>query len=151
VVLCGLHQKTIVTEARWVELFTSVGIATDVEPDMQSWLRTHAVGVVVLMSMAVTAYQRGAGLAFAEATSYARALREGLELVAQLGNRATPGAMRLLRVLPLTVVASLQFVLSRTGLLKTIGVIGPDEPRALADVMLAASSTPLPSLRAIRP
>ncbi|HEY5960365.1 MAG TPA: hypothetical protein VIV60_27615 [Polyangiaceae bacterium] len=60
----------------------------------------------------MTAYQRGAGLAFAEATSCARALRAGLELVAHLGNRATPGAMRLLRVLPLAVVASLLFVVS---------------------------------------
>jgi 2-dehydropantoate 2-reductase len=146
-----LGQKTIVTEARWAALFTAAGIATDVEPDMQSWLRTHAVGVVVLMAMAVTAYQRGAGLTFSEATSHARALREGLELVVQLGDRATPAMMRWLRVLPLAVVASLLFSVSRTGLVQLIGVIGPDEPRALADVMFAASSMPLPSLRAIRP
>jgi hypothetical protein len=127
------------------------GIAAGVERDMQSWLRTHAVGVVVMMSLAATAYQRGAGLSFAKARTYARALREGFGLIVQLGDRLRPSALKLLGVLPVAAVAAIFFVTSRTGLVKTIGAIGADEPRALLDDMLTAASAPMPSLRAIRP
>jgi 2-dehydropantoate 2-reductase len=144
-------QKTIASDCRWAELFTASGIAAGVERDMQSWLRTHAVAVAIMMSVATAAYQRGAGLSFAEAKTYARALREGFDLIGHLGDRVRPVAMKLLIVLPVRAVAAIFFVMSRTSLVKTIGAIGADEPRALVDNMLAAASVPMPSLCAIRP
>jgi 2-dehydropantoate 2-reductase len=69
----------------------------------------------------------------------------------QLGDRLRPSALKLLGVLPVAAVAAIFFVMSRTSLVKTIGAIGADEPRALLDNMLTAASAPMPSLRAIRP
>jgi 2-dehydropantoate 2-reductase len=145
-------QTSIASEARWAELFSAAGIATTVEPDMQGWLRTHAVLIATMMPMAVQAHDRGAGIGWGEAMTYARALREGFALVERLGDRIKPGAMRALQKAPTLAVAVLWWVFSRTRLARDIGAIGPAEPRALADAMIAAAGLqPTPSLRAIRP
>lgn len=144
-------QKTIATEQRWAELFTSAGIATDVEPEMQSWLRTHAALIVVVMAMAVNTHERGAPLRFGEAGRYVDALREGLDLVERLGDRVTPATVRALRALPRPVLAGILATLSRTKVVAAVAIAGPAEPRAIADVILASSTEPMPAFRAIRP
>ena len=146
-----LGQRTLASAPQWADLFTQAGIPTDVEPEMQSWLRTHAVIIATLAALGVTARRRGAGLRFDEARAYARALREGLDLVEALGERILPPGMVLLRVLPLDAVATALFLLSRSGLVRALGVVGADEPRALVDAMLAAAPGALPALSAIRP
>jgi hypothetical protein len=74
---------------------------------------------------------------------------EGLHLVEHLGDAIRPTSLRLLRVLPISLVL---FVLSRTSLVTTIGVIGPREPGALIGAMIAeAGELSLPALRAIQP
>jgi hypothetical protein len=49
-------------------------------------------------------------------------------------------------------VAALWWAFSRTRLARELGSIGPDEPRALTDKMIAAAAPQVTeSLRAIRP
>lgn len=146
-----IGQKTIATERRWAELFTSVGIGTDVEPEMQSWLRTHAAMIVVVMAMAVSTQQRGAPLGLREAGTYVEALREGLDLVERLGDRVTPRAIRALRALPRPALSAILSMLSRTSIVEAVAAAGAAEPRAIADVMLASSRVEMPAVRAIRP
>lgn len=143
-------QKTIMQQARWAELFTRAGIATDVEPAMQAWLRTHAVLIATILAMACEAAARGRGLSLARARDYARALREGLALVERLGEPIRPSSMRLVRALPISLVI---FVLSRTRLVPMLGAIGPAEARALIAAMIAAAPDgwSSPALTAIRP
>ena len=43
---------TTVTDADWARAFTAAGIVSVVDPDMQSWLRTHAAFVVPMMVLA---------------------------------------------------------------------------------------------------
>lgn len=146
-----LGQKTLASAPQWADLFNHAGIPTDVEPEMQSWLRTHAVLVATLASLAVTARARGAGLAFEEARGYARALREGLDLVEALGDRVHPSGMALLQALPEGALAAALFGLSRSAAVQALGLVGPDEPRALVESMRRLAPSELPALSALRP
>lgn len=83
-------QITIVSSPEWRAIFSSAGITCIHEPDMQSWLRTHAAVALGLMSAVVTAAARKSGVTWAEARLSAGAAREGLTLVKKLGNKITP-------------------------------------------------------------
>ncbi|KAK5193344.1 hypothetical protein LTR92_006713 [Exophiala xenobiotica] len=102
-------QITIISSPEWRSIFSAAGIPCVHEPDMQSWLRTHAVMVVGIMSATVAASKRDSGLTWAEAGLRTGAAREGFQLVMRLGNNITP------RYLYYLVVAAPSFVL--TGLL----------------------------------
>jgi 2-dehydropantoate 2-reductase len=102
-------QITIISSPEWRTIFSSAQITCVHEPDMQSWLRTHAVIAVGLMSAFVAAAKRKAGVTWAEAQLSAGAAREGLALVKKLGHNITPRFMYYL------VVAAPSFIL--TGLI----------------------------------
>jgi 2-dehydropantoate 2-reductase len=83
-------QITIISSAVWRTIFSSAGITCVHEPDMQSWLRTHAAMVIGILSASVAAANRKSGITWAEAQLSAGAAREGLQLVLKLGNNITP-------------------------------------------------------------
>ncbi|WP_437335029.1 ketopantoate reductase family protein [Sorangium sp. So ce394] len=142
---------TPVTDAAWAKVFTDAGIPAVVEPDMESWLRTHAALVAPVMVAVVTAHARKAGVSWTEAMDLARALEEGLRLVRQLGNTLTPAPIAALSRLPTPAAAALVWTLSRVEPLRKTGAAGPGEPRALIDAMAAAAPGQTPALLAIRP
>ncbi len=146
-------QSTIATDAVWAKVFTDAGIFTAAEDDMHSWLRTHAVLIAVLMSMASLTYARPSiGVSWAEAKNYALAMREGFGLVRRLGNTITPSRMRLLSRMPTIMLASGLWSLSRLKMMRDIGASGPSEPRTLIDQISAAAVPNYSSvLRSIRP
>ncbi|WP_437937787.1 ketopantoate reductase family protein [Sorangium sp. So ce341] len=142
---------TPVTEAAWAKVFTDAGIPAVVEPDMESWLRTHAAVVAPVMVAVVTAHARKAGVSWTEAMDVARALEEGLRVVRQLGNTLTPAPIAALSRLPTPAAAALVWTLSRVEAIRKTGAAGPGEPRALIDAMAAAAPGRTPALLAIRP
>ena len=142
---------TPMTDAAWSKVFTAAGISAVVEPDMHSWLRTHVAMVVPVMIVSNIAYARQAGVSWREARQAAAALAEGFALVQRLGNTITPAAMALLRWLPTPLVATLLWTLTRFPAIRKSGVAGPNEPRALIDMMSAAAPGQTPALLAIRP
>jgi len=144
-------QVTISTDTAWAQRFTEAGIYTEVQADMESWLRTHAVLIAAISSVALIAYARGGGVTGAEARTHALALQEGFALVRRLGNTVTPVAMGLLARSPLAVVTSLLWGASRLKTVRLLGAIGPAEPRALIDAMCAAAPEHTALLRGIRP
>ncbi|KAH0827706.1 hypothetical protein AYO21_08878 [Fonsecaea monophora] len=83
-------QITIISSPKWRSIFSSAGIKCVHEPDMQSWLRTHAALVIGAMSAAVAAAKKKSGVTWAEASLIAGAVKEGLALVQKLGNNVTP-------------------------------------------------------------
>lgn len=83
-------QATIISSPEWRSIFSSAEIACVHEPDMQSWLRTHAAIVFGFQSAAVAAAKRKSGVTWAEAQLSAGAAREGCALVKKLGNSITP-------------------------------------------------------------
>jgi 2-dehydropantoate 2-reductase len=146
-----LGRPTRVSRERWASVFTEAGIPSSVHADMQSWLRTHAAAVVPVMLLCATAYRRQAGISWSEAVTFAHALEEGLQLVRRLGNAITPVPMAFLYLLPTPVVTAVFWGLSRVPAMRSIGVLGTREPRALLDARLAVAPGPLPTLRSIRP
>lgn len=144
-------QVTLSTDERWAKTFTDAGIKTALHADLESWLRTHAVLIAGLMTVATRAYERNTGISWREATDAARAMHEGFSLVRTLGNRVTPAAINALDCLPTPMLAAMLWSTTRTPLVKTIGSIGAAEPRALIDAMVALKPELTTQLRAFRP
>lgn len=144
-------QTSVATDVAWAKVFTEAGIPTIVESDMESWLRTHAALVVPVMIVSVTAHTRQAGVSWREASRAARAMKEGFRLVRRLGNTLTPAPMATLNRLPLPMVATLLWTLSRFAIIRKTGAAGPGEPRALIDAMSVAAPGQTPALLDIRP
>ncbi|MDC3959617.1 ketopantoate reductase family protein [Polyangium jinanense] len=142
---------TTVTDAAWAKVFTDAGIPAVVHADMESWLRTHAALVVPVMIASATAHARRAGVSWSEATRLARAMDEGFRLVRLLGNTLTPTPVAMVSRLPIPVLTSLLWSISRIDQVRKTGAAGYGEPRALIDAMAAAAPGEIPALRAIRP
>jgi len=132
-------QHTLATDAKWAEVFTRAGIPTDVHEDIQSWLRTHAVLIGVLMSLAVDAFTRKAGAQWKDARRAALAVREGFSLTRELGSRVTPAPMGALGWLPVPMVSGLFWAMSRLRLIQSLGAAGASEPDALLTSMTRLS------------
>jgi 2-dehydropantoate 2-reductase len=136
-------QKTMATEARWAQVFTEAGVRTEVMPDMESWLHTHAALAAPIMAVLVLAHRKDAGVSWNEAKLHALAMRDGMQVVAKLGYRLTPKAVGWLGACP-AIMAPLLWVLTRVPSIRRGGAAGPGEPRALLSAMAAAA----PELRA---
>ena len=136
-------QITIVSSPDWRSIFSSAGIKCVHEPDMQSWLRTHAAIVVGVMSAAVAAAKRKSGLTWAEANLSAEAAKEGLALVQKLGNSVTPKLIYYLGVAaPSFVLTGLLWVLTRVSRVRNNPQVLPNWERemlGLAESIIAAA------------
>jgi 2-dehydropantoate 2-reductase len=107
-------QITIISSPEWRSIFSAAGITVVHEPDMQSWLRTHAVMVFAIMSSVVGANKKKSGATWAEARLSAGAAREGFALVKKLGNDIRPWFIYYLGVAaPSFVFTGLIWVLTR--------------------------------------
>ena len=144
-------QITTVTDPAWARVFTEAGILTVVHDDMQSWLRTHAVFVIPLLSIASVSSTRGAGLTWSEARAHALAMSSGFRIVRSLGNAITPSAMLRLSQAPTSLVAALLWAMSRNKSLRELGTHGVGEARTLVDQIAAAAPGQAAELLAIRP
>ena len=104
---------TTVSDPLWAKVFTDAGIPATVHPDMESWLRTHAVVAVPVIIAGSTALRRGTGIARAEAVRLARAMKEGFQLVRHLGNSVTPAPLAVISRSPVPALATLLWLLTR--------------------------------------
>ena len=145
-------MATVVSDPLWANVFSDAGIPARVQPDMQSWLRTHAAVAVPIMIAGSTALRRGTGISRAEAVGLARAMKEGLALVRHLGNSVTPAPVAIAGHSPVPVLAALLWSLTRLdAFTRAIAVASADEPRMLIDEMTSVGPGRTPALLAIRP
>ncbi|OJH35520.1 ketopantoate reductase family protein [Cystobacter ferrugineus] len=144
-------QLTIVTDPAWAEHFSKAGIPTDTQPDMHSWLRTHAAVVVPVMLTANRAHERGSGLSWKESRELALCLAEGFALVRSLGHPVTPSNLAILGKLPAPVTTLGLWMLSRHPLMASLGGHGSGEARTLIDAMVAAAPARSTRLQSLRP
>lgn len=142
---------TPVSDPAWARVFTAAGVPTVVEPDMQSWLRTHAAFVVPGMIASVRAHERRTGISWSEARALARASDEGFRLVRRLGDAIVPAAMVTYSRVPTAATAALLWTMSRIPSIRRTGAAGPGEPRTLIDMMRAAAPDHTQGLLAVRP
>lgn len=144
-------QSTFVSNEEWAVVFRKAGFPTVVEPDMEAFLRSHAAFVIPLMALSYLAYTRGAGITWAEAARHARALREAIDVVRQMGHTVTPAAVAVLSWLPVFVVGWMMWAFSRLPYAKELGSMGPGEVQSLIDGMTATAPGGTRAVLAIRP
>jgi 2-dehydropantoate 2-reductase len=147
----GPGQGVTSDSKEWVETFRAATLPAVVEPDMQSWLRSHAAMVIPMMSSGVVVHGRNAGLTWAEARRYGRAMQEGAAVVRKLGNRLTPGPIALLLRLPLPVLTLMMWLANKSKVQRELGSMGPGEVRQLIDGMQALAPGEAPEMLALRP
>ncbi len=144
-------MTTTVTDPAWAQVFSEAGIIASVHPDMESWLRTHAALVVPVMIAAGLSHARDAGITWAEARRLARAMKEGIALVRHVGNTITPAPVAAISRLPVGVLSTMLWTMTRLPVIRTSGAAGFGEPRWLIDEMNAAGPGLVPTLLAVRP
>jgi 2-dehydropantoate 2-reductase len=150
-VVNGPGMVTTLTSSRWAGVFKRAGLPTEVERDMDSWLRTHVAFVVPLMVAAQWTWKRDTPLTWEEARRLVHALREGLVLVRSLGHEIKPGVVAFFGRLPAPILTGLLCAFSRTSAVRNMGAFGPDEVRSLIDAMAAAGPQRTVALQSIRP
>jgi 2-dehydropantoate 2-reductase len=133
-------QKSRLDDGRWVTLFNAVGLPAVLEPAMPLWLRCHVPLCVALESVAVIAARRGAGASWTDAAALARGMRQGFDLVKELGDPVYPRWKAGLAGSPHWVGAALLWSLSRVTSFRALLSGAAAECRALVDVMVAAGA-----------
>lgn len=150
-VVDGPGMATTLSSAKWAEVIRHAGMPAEVEPDMDSYLRTHAAFVVPLMIAGQLTWQRGSELSWAEARRLTDAVLEGLALVRALGHTIRPAFVAACAKLPVPLLTAAVWLLARTAVNKQLGEFGPAEVRALIDAMTAAGPGQTTTLLSIRP
>lgn len=146
-----IRSGTTVGDDAWARVFSDAGIPTVVEPDMQSWLRTHAALVYPLMASSVLALGRGAGLSWREASDHGAAVAAGVQIVRGLGNHLVPPRLGTLLGLPGPLWTMAVWLFSRTRMARELGALGAAEPRMLADMMRDARPELAAPIERVRP
>ncbi len=144
-----LMPGSAVSDADWAKVFGEAGICCSVEPDMHSWLRSHAALVIPLMASAVRSLTKP--ISWAEAREYARAFDTGFSIVRELGHHVKPAYLSALSRLPTSIIAFSIWAMSRTATQRELGMLGPAEARMLIDMMSKAAPSRSQPLLAIRP
>lgn len=146
-----IRAGTTVGDAAWARTFTDAGIPTVVDEDMHAWLRSHAALVIPLMAIGTVVFQRGAGISWREAGTYAAAMEAAFRIVRELGHSVAPSFLRALSRLPRSLTHAVLWAMSRTKMLRDLGALGPAESRMLIDMMTAAAPGKTAALLTIRP
>jgi 2-dehydropantoate 2-reductase len=142
---------TALSDPTWAREFKRAGFPTVVEPDMQSYLRSHVAFYVPSLVAALLVWQRMNGLTWKEAFLLTEAMKEAFVLVRGLGHTLKPKAVALMSGFPSFVLTAILWAFARTRALKDLGEFGPTEARALIDAMAAAAPGKAAKLLAIRP
>jgi 2-dehydropantoate 2-reductase len=150
-VVTGPGMVTTLTSPQWAAVFEQAGLPSDVESDIDSYLRSHVAFVVPLMVAAQWTWKRAGALSWTEARRLAQAVHEGMALVRSLGHVIKPRAIALMARLPAPVLTGVLWVVGRTSGVKDLGAFGPNEVRSLIDAMTAAGPMKTNVLRSIRP
>lgn len=146
-----IRRGTVSSDADLAAVFAAAGIPTEVENDMQSWLRSHAAAVYPLMAIGVLSFARQGGISWREAVLHAEAFASGMRIVRAMGSDVRPKVLGRVASLPRFFQAQLMWLMSRTKMLRELGELGSAEPRMLADMMIAAKPDLAAPLAAVRP
>ena len=150
-VIDGPGMVTTVSSAKWADVIQQAGMPTEVEADMDSFLRTHVAFAVPLMIAGQWTWKRGSELSWPEARRLTAAMLEALALVRSLGQTVKPAVVAFLAKLPFPMLTSVVWLFSRTSSVKKLGEFGPAEVRGLIDAMVAAGPGQTAKVLAIRP
>ena len=146
-----IRRGTTVSDTRWAALFSSAGIPTVVDDDMQSWLRTHAALVAPLMAVGVRSLASGPAISWREAAAHTDAFLAGIRIVRAVGNDVRPSVIARAARFPRASLTALLWLFGRTAMGRDLGKLGSTEPRMLIDMMHAAAPELAAPLVLVRP
>ncbi|PPJ59314.1 hypothetical protein CBER1_04217 [Cercospora berteroae] len=132
-------QNSVLSEPRWVELFTSSGLPAEFEPHMPLWLRCHTPMTIALETTMTKGHRRGAGVSWGEAMDTANGIRDCFAMIRKLGYEVYPKGKRRVDACPKWIVASAFWFLSRLRSLRELFVTGTPESDVIIDAMAAAA------------
>jgi 2-dehydropantoate 2-reductase len=147
----GPGMVTTLSNDKWAAEFQRAGFPTEVEPDMESFLRSHVAFYVPSLVAALLVWKRPSGLTWREAATLAAAMQEALSIVQGLGHTLKPKPVAWMARLPAFLLTVMTWAFARTRSLKDLGEFGPTEARNLIDAMAAAAPGKANKLLAIRP
>ncbi len=143
-------QKSKISQQRWVDVFSTVGLPAVLEPNMLLWLRCHAPLCIAFESVSVAGVRRGSGASWGESMVLARGVQEGFALIRALGYTIYPSGKSLMAGSPAWGVAAMLWALSRIRSFRELLATGAGECRALVDVLVAAAPGANPPVLAAR-
>lgn len=147
----GPGMVTTFSSPQLAELFKLAGMPSQVEDDMDAYLRSHVAMVIPLFLASLLTWQRKANLTWTEASRLNMAWTEGFNLVRGLGHELKPRSVARLARMPGWARSALLWVMSRLPAVKDLGEFGPLETRTLIDAMVAAAPNETHRLQALRP
>ena len=149
-------QKTIMSQQRWVDVFTAAGLPAALEPDMPLWLRCHVPLSIAFEAISVAGVRRGGGASWAEAVVIAQGVRESYALIRGLGYPIYPRTKARIAAAPTPVIAAVLWTMSRIKSFRELLATGVNECRALVDLLVSAAPQAKPpvkvaTIQAMRP
>jgi len=147
----GPGMVTTMSSPILAKLFEEAAMPSEVEDDMDAFLRSHVALVVPLFLAALLTWRRPTQLTWSEATQLDAAWTEGFDLVRSLGHTPKPRLLATLLRMPSFARTGLLWLLSRSRPVKDLGEFGATETRALIDGMATAAPGKTPHLLALRP
>lgn len=147
----GPGMVTTMSNPALAAMFKNAGMPSEVEHDMDAFLRSHVALVVPIFLSALLTWQRSTQLTWSEAKQLSGAWTEGFDAVRSLGHRIRPRSLATLSHLPSFARTALLWSMSRLRIVKDLGEFGPNETRALIDAMAEAAPGKVQRLLALRP
>jgi 2-dehydropantoate 2-reductase len=147
----GPGMVTTLSRPDLAEVFKQAGLPTEVEPNMNAFLRSHVVMAVPFFVAGLWTWQRSEALTWAEASKLTLALKEGAAVVRNMGHALRPRFFAVLSRLPSPLLTAAVWQFSRSPMVRDLGEFGPTETRWLIDAIGELSATAVPHLLAVRP
>ena len=147
----GPGMVTTMSCAELAARFEEAGMPSEVEGDMDAFLRSHVAMTVPLFLAALLTWRRASNLTWSEAKRLEVAWTDGFDVVRSLGHPLKPGNAALLARIPSWLRTGLLWLFARSKMVKDLGEFGPVETRWLIDAMVAAAPTRTRRLAALRP
>jgi 2-dehydropantoate 2-reductase len=132
-------QRTMMSQARWVNVFNAAGLPARFEPKMALWLRCHAPLCVAFESISVSGMRRGGGASWGQARVLAQGIKASFDLIRELGTEIYPASKRRISGSPVMLIAAGLWGVSRIRSFRELLATGEVECRALVDSMVAAA------------
>jgi 2-dehydropantoate 2-reductase len=147
----GPGMATTVERPDLASLFAAAGLPSEVEPDMDAFLRSHVALAVPLFIAALWIHDGKRAITWREAQQLADLWKEGFDIVRLLGHPIRPAMVAGVAGMPRWLASAGIWAFSKMEAVRETAVFGPAETRALIDAMAAAAPGHATLLRAARP
>lgn len=129
-------QQSLTSDQKWANILQDAGLPALFESEMALWLRCHAPLCVAFESISVAGERRGGGAPWHAAYTLALGIRACFRLIRSQGYEIYPQSKLWIERLPVTVIASMLWTLSRIPSFRVLLATGEKECCALVNAMV---------------